>query len=140
MKTKRNDYCPCGSGKKYKKCCLQKQTSNNIKADEVKADKLDGWAIKLLKNNIDLKLGEKAVYSAITYFVVLLVALREGTTVECESNDLKQNGGCVPSADRMLGNIKKTLQSKNCNLRLSQLLLICLRLQRNTVSLGAGWS
>jgi len=22
MKTKRNDPCPCGSGKKYKKCCL----------------------------------------------------------------------------------------------------------------------
>lgn len=26
MKTGRNDLCPCGSGKKYKKCCLQKQT------------------------------------------------------------------------------------------------------------------
>ncbi len=24
-KTKRNDICPCGSGKKYKKCCLSKQ-------------------------------------------------------------------------------------------------------------------
>ncbi len=22
----RNDPCPCGSGKKYKKCCLQKKT------------------------------------------------------------------------------------------------------------------
>ena len=25
MKTGRNDPCPCGSGKKYKKCCAQKQ-------------------------------------------------------------------------------------------------------------------
>lgn len=24
MKTGRNDFCPCGSGKKYKKCCLNK--------------------------------------------------------------------------------------------------------------------
>ncbi len=24
MKAKRNDKCPCGSGKKYKNCCLQK--------------------------------------------------------------------------------------------------------------------
>jgi hypothetical protein len=26
MKINRNDPCPCGSGKKYKKCCLDKQT------------------------------------------------------------------------------------------------------------------
>src|SRR4051812_13585756 len=25
MKTGRNDPCPCGSGKKYKKCCLPKE-------------------------------------------------------------------------------------------------------------------
>ncbi|MCA9066566.1 MAG: SEC-C domain-containing protein, partial [Planctomycetaceae bacterium] len=25
-KTGRNDPCPCGSGKKYKKCCLKKQS------------------------------------------------------------------------------------------------------------------
>ena len=25
MKTKRNDACPCGSGKKYKNCCEQKR-------------------------------------------------------------------------------------------------------------------
>ncbi len=28
MKVGRNDPCPCGSGKKYKKCCLGKQVSN----------------------------------------------------------------------------------------------------------------
>lgn len=28
MYTGRNDPCPCGSGKKYKKCCLQSDTSN----------------------------------------------------------------------------------------------------------------
>ena len=28
MKVGRNDRCPCGSGKKYKKCCLQKESQN----------------------------------------------------------------------------------------------------------------
>ncbi len=27
-KIRRNDPCPCGSGKKYKKCCLLQQTSD----------------------------------------------------------------------------------------------------------------
>jgi hypothetical protein len=27
-KANRNDHCPCGSGKKYKKCCAQKAGSN----------------------------------------------------------------------------------------------------------------
>ncbi|MDY0222873.1 MAG: SEC-C metal-binding domain-containing protein [Desulfobacterium sp.] len=27
-KIKRNDLCPCGSGKKYKKCCLLQQTTD----------------------------------------------------------------------------------------------------------------
>ncbi|HJV45073.1 MAG TPA: SEC-C metal-binding domain-containing protein [Bacillota bacterium] len=26
----RNDFCPCGSGKKYKKCCLKKESITNI--------------------------------------------------------------------------------------------------------------
>lgn len=26
MKIGRNDPCPCGSGKKYKNCCLKKET------------------------------------------------------------------------------------------------------------------
>jgi hypothetical protein len=31
MKTGRNDPCPCGSGKKYKKCCLQKDQEANAR-------------------------------------------------------------------------------------------------------------
>ncbi len=31
----RNDPCPCGSGLKYKKCCLEKKTENNIGIDEI---------------------------------------------------------------------------------------------------------
>jgi SEC-C motif-containing protein len=32
MKTGRNDPCPCGSGKKYKKCCLAEQTPESPSA------------------------------------------------------------------------------------------------------------
>lgn len=30
MKTGRNDPCPCGSNKKYKNCCLDKQAANTV--------------------------------------------------------------------------------------------------------------
>jgi hypothetical protein len=32
MKAKRNDPCPCGSGKKYKKCCLEKEQKTGFNA------------------------------------------------------------------------------------------------------------
>ncbi len=32
MKTKRNDPCPCGSGKKYKQCCLDKDAAASAAA------------------------------------------------------------------------------------------------------------
>jgi len=40
MKISRNEPCPCGSGKKYKKCCLPKETqaaAQKINAEKVKA-------------------------------------------------------------------------------------------------------
>lgn len=37
MAVKRNDPCPCGSGKKYKKCCMQKD--NLVELKEVKEER-----------------------------------------------------------------------------------------------------
>ena len=34
LKIHRNDPCPCGSGKKYKKCCLRKENSRDIESDK----------------------------------------------------------------------------------------------------------
>ncbi len=34
MEIGRNDACPCGSGKKYKKCCLDKDEGKNRKERE----------------------------------------------------------------------------------------------------------
>jgi len=31
----RNDPCPCGSGRKYKKCCLQKDNADGAEAGAV---------------------------------------------------------------------------------------------------------
>jgi len=34
LKVRRNDPCPCGSGKKYKRCCLHKENSQDTEADK----------------------------------------------------------------------------------------------------------
>lgn len=39
-KIKRNDRCPCGSGKKYKHCCIEKVRDFSLK----EAEKKDGQA------------------------------------------------------------------------------------------------
>jgi len=45
MKIGRNDPCPCGSGKKYKKCCMGKE--NSAKNADVKEDYVKKYNIKL---------------------------------------------------------------------------------------------
>ena len=55
MKVGRNDPCPCGSGKKYKKCCeqktfIQKKTFTNLTSVGPKAvdNKITGMVSKAL--------------------------------------------------------------------------------------------
>ena len=38
MKVGRNDPCPCGSGKKYKQCCLRKEQASRAKARDMMRD------------------------------------------------------------------------------------------------------
>lgn len=54
-KVGRNDPCPCGSGKKYKKCCeqknaIQRRTFSNLSSQNVKAgmEKISGMVSKKL--------------------------------------------------------------------------------------------
>ena len=49
-KQRRNDPCLCGSGKKYKACCLTKE--ENEKADVEKYKKIDTWVIRKAVNII----------------------------------------------------------------------------------------
>lgn len=56
-KISRNDFCPCGSGKKYKKCCLSMKENNSIHVnysqhiDLNRVEKLDAYQI----SKLDLK-------------------------------------------------------------------------------------
>jgi len=75
MKINRNDPCPCGSGKKYKKCCLDKQTETtgppNLREvmDEIRA-KLEGQEFSSLEevNAAMNQLTQAQNDSAITSF------------------------------------------------------------------------
>jgi hypothetical protein len=67
----RNDPCPCGSGKKYKKCCAQKspmerRTFKPLKASEIqsKIGRIAGALSKTLQENapeVPKPLSEKVV-------------------------------------------------------------------------------
>ena len=43
MKVSRNAPCPCGSGKKYKKCCLAKDAAAEICEREQRSESLSAW-------------------------------------------------------------------------------------------------
>lgn len=40
MKISRNDPCPCGSGKKYKKCCMRKEVTEDDETSRIKSDEM----------------------------------------------------------------------------------------------------
>lgn len=48
MTIKRNDPCPCGSGKKYKKCCMNEET---LSIEELVADELDRTIERFFANH-----------------------------------------------------------------------------------------
>ncbi|HAR49339.1 MAG TPA: hypothetical protein DCR81_04410 [Smithella sp.] len=49
-KPRRNELCPCGSGKKYKACCVAKE--ENEKAEVEKYKRIDTWVIRKAMNLI----------------------------------------------------------------------------------------
>lgn len=66
IKIERNDLCPCGSGKKYKKCCMQKNVSNqfpfvpHVKLNDLK---INGFSIQ---NTLVGEKGSVLVRASIT--------------------------------------------------------------------------
>lgn len=65
MKVGRNDPCPCGSGKKYKKCCeqktfIQKKTFTNLTSIGPKAvgDKITGMVSKAFQQRPEGEITE----------------------------------------------------------------------------------
>lgn len=48
MKIGRNESCPCGSGKKYKKCCLNKSDFKQVKGVLIFLKKQQIWVCILI--------------------------------------------------------------------------------------------
>ncbi len=63
MEINRNEPCPCGSGKKYKKCCLQKQ--NVVQLNEVKEERFFQQKHRLV-NMLDVFIQQKLIYNEVT--------------------------------------------------------------------------
>jgi hypothetical protein len=62
-KVGRNDLCPCGSGKKYKKCCLplHEEARKDMPPDYIQ--EMEGWAKLKKKLDEDVKRGFDLLYS-----------------------------------------------------------------------------
>ncbi len=74
----RNDPCPCGSGFKYKKCCLDKKDNTPEDVEAVYADK---YKIRL-KNSEDIAAIRKAGYHALETLDLVEASIRPGLTTE----------------------------------------------------------
>lgn len=63
MKTGRNDPCPCGSGKKYKKCCLAKAEAEDFPYRRISQvyDNLVERILAFVNKEIDLDLMDEAL-------------------------------------------------------------------------------
>ena len=75
MKVSRNEKCPCGSGKKYKKCCLNNKKNVSLKIDDVlkiikdgleNYDKFSKKNRKYTVKDVQLINGETIIVSYIT--------------------------------------------------------------------------
>ena len=68
MKIGRNEPCPCGSGKKYKKCCLNNITPFKQRESKITKDIPDYGTPKIEDNFFDNKFEEEANAASLLYF------------------------------------------------------------------------
>jgi methionyl aminopeptidase len=78
VKVGRNDPCPCGSGLKYKKCCLEKEVQANKDPGALYAQR---YKIQL-KSEADIKGIRKAGQLVLETFDLILDKIRPGTRTE----------------------------------------------------------
>jgi methionyl aminopeptidase len=76
MKIGRNDLCPCGSGKKYKKCCMHKQQVGNLKDNYFKKHNIK------LKEEKDVEAIKKAGKLVVDTLNMVEEYIRPGITTE----------------------------------------------------------
>jgi hypothetical protein len=63
-KTGRNDLCPCGSGQKFKKCCLSKQHSPVSSLVWQKMRRVEGELMPILLEHATKYYGREAIEEA----------------------------------------------------------------------------
>jgi hypothetical protein len=79
----RNDPCPCGSGKKYKKCCLNKDRENPMSFQP--GSKIDIKELEELYNHHNQWLEdelEERTPGEVAYDDLLLSSLRDGKSIK----------------------------------------------------------
>jgi tetratricopeptide (TPR) repeat protein len=88
MKTSRNDVCPCGSGQKYKRCCLEKDTVDAAASTAVlrhpTADAIDSSLLRL--PDVPFEIAE--ALDAASNLVVDLIRARKLDDAEDAAHDL----------------------------------------------------
>ncbi|HOP46863.1 MAG TPA: type I methionyl aminopeptidase [Desulfobacteraceae bacterium] len=118
LKTKvgRNDLCPCGSGLKYKKCCLPKEsTSDNKRPDNIKNLYLKRYQIRL-KENPDIEGIKKAGLLAVATLDMIEAEIRPGITTEKINtlvHDFTIDNGGIPAPLNYRGFPKSVCVSVN---------------------------
>ena len=76
MKISRNSPCPCGSGKKYKKCCLLKSKEEREKA-EVTAELVDRFIDKLYEMTQEEKVKNEKLHNRMKNIMIYHERLNE---------------------------------------------------------------
>ncbi len=70
LKIGRNDPCPCGSGKKYKKCCLHKATSPVASLGRRKLRRVESELVSALMKHAEKHYGPDALLEAWGEFIL----------------------------------------------------------------------
>lgn len=96
MKTGRNDFCPCGSGLKYKKCCLKKGLASS---EEKNAVYLRKYSIKI-KSEADIIAIKKAGKLAVDTLNLVEEYIKPGMKTDDINtivHDFTVKNGAVPA-------------------------------------------
>jgi len=113
VKVRRNDPCPCGSGKKYKRCCLHKENSKNIEAG--KELYFQQYSIRL-KEEKDINGIKKAGHLALDTLDLVESQIRPGITsddINTLVHDFTIKNGAIPAPLNYRGFPKSVCVSVN---------------------------
>jgi len=88
----RNDPCPCGSGKKYKKCCLNNSRASTASIGPTRIRQVEGDLVHKLLNYSENKYSKNALIAAWEDFVL-------GRDISIFDSDYAQNYDLDPEFD-----------------------------------------